>query len=113
MLNIGRSHAPLAGSGFFEAGERFPLCVQNWTHRNPSEKIRREGVDFGANCCQIAEKGGTVRRASPEKYAKALTVRVSEEEYRKLKELAERERRTTKALLLIALDTAFPDWRKQ
>jgi predicted transcriptional regulator len=54
-----------------------------------------------------------MREASPEKYAKALTVRVSEEEYRKLKELAERERRTMKALLLIAFDKAFPDWRKQ
>lgn len=52
-------------------------------------------------------------KASPEKYAKQLSIRVSEEEHRNLKELAEREKRTIKALLLIALDKAFPGWDEE
>lgn len=54
-----------------------------------------------------------MREASPEKYAKALTVRVSEEEHQKLKLLAVREKKTLKAVLFEALDKTFPDWRKQ
>lgn len=53
-----------------------------------------------------------MEKASPEKYAKALTVRVSEEEHQKLKMLAVREKRTLKAILLEALDNTFPEWRK-
>lgn len=52
-------------------------------------------------------------KASPEKYAKPLTVRISEEEHRNLKELAAREQRTIKALLLIALEKAFPGWNEE
>ena len=53
-----------------------------------------------------------MKKASPESYAKALTVRVSEEEHQRLKMLAVRERRTLKALLFIALEQAFPGWNK-
>lgn len=54
-----------------------------------------------------------MRDANPEKYAKALTIRVSEEEHQKLKMLAVEEKKTLKALLFEALDKAFPDWRKK
>lgn len=51
--------------------------------------------------------------ASPEKYAKALTIRISEGEFKRLKELAAEEQRTIKALVLIALDKSYPNWRKE
>lgn len=54
-----------------------------------------------------------MKEASPEKYAKALTVRVSEEEHQRLKMLAVREKKTLKALLFEALDETFPNWREQ
>lgn len=54
-----------------------------------------------------------MREASPDKYAKALTVRVSEEEHQRLKLLAVRERKTLKAVLFEALDRTFPGWREE
>lgn len=54
-----------------------------------------------------------VREKNPDKYAKDLSMKVSEEEHRNLKELAEKERRTIKGLIFTALDRAFPDWNKQ
>ena len=54
-----------------------------------------------------------MKEASPEKYAKALTVRVSEEEHQRLKMLAVREKKTLKAILFEALDKTFPNWREQ
>lgn len=54
-----------------------------------------------------------MKEASPEKYAKALTVRVSEEEHQQLKMLAVREKKTLKAVLFAALDKAFPEWREE
>ncbi|MDR2573471.1 MAG: hypothetical protein LBC94_03860 [Desulfovibrio sp.] len=54
-----------------------------------------------------------VREANPDKYAKNLSLKVSEEEHRNLKELAERERRTIKGLVFIALDKTFPGWNKE
>lgn len=51
--------------------------------------------------------------AAPENYAKALTIRISEGEFKRLKELAVKEQRTIKALVLIALDKTYPDWRKE
>lgn len=53
-----------------------------------------------------------MREANPDKYAKALTVRVSEEEHQKLKMLAVREKKTLKAILFEALNKAFPGWMK-
>ncbi len=53
-----------------------------------------------------------IREAEPDKYSKNLSLKISEEEHRNLKELAARERRTIKALLLIALDKAFPGWNE-
>lgn len=53
-----------------------------------------------------------MKEASPEKYAKSLTVRVSEEEHQRLKLLAVREKKTLKAILFEALDKTFPEWRK-
>jgi predicted HicB family RNase H-like nuclease len=50
---------------------------------------------------------------SPEKYAKALTVRISEEEHQKLKMLAVREKQTLKTILFRALDNTFPGWREE
>lgn len=53
-----------------------------------------------------------MREANPNKYAKALTVRVSEEEHQKLKMLAVREKKTLKAILFEALNRTFPGWMK-
>lgn len=54
-----------------------------------------------------------VRESNPGKYAKDLSLKVSEEEHRNLKELAEKERRTIKGLIFAALDKAFPGWNKE
>ena len=54
-----------------------------------------------------------MREADPDKYAKALTVRVSEEEHQQLKMLAVREKKTLKAILFEALDKAFSGWREE
>lgn len=54
-----------------------------------------------------------VRKSNPDKYAKDLSMKVSEEEHRNLKELAEKERRTIKGLIFTALDKAFPGWNKK
>lgn len=53
------------------------------------------------------------REASPDKYAKNLSLKVSEKEHCNLKELAERERRTIKGLIFTALDKAFPGWNQE
>ena len=53
-----------------------------------------------------------MKKASPEEYAKALTVRVSEEEHQRLKMLAAKKKKTLKAILFEALDKTFPDWQK-
>ena len=52
-----------------------------------------------------------MREANPEKYAKTMTVKVSEEEHHKLKLLAVRKKKTLKAVLFEALDKSFPGWR--
>lgn len=51
-----------------------------------------------------------VREKQPAKYAKDLSLKISEEEHRYLKELAAKERRTLKGLIFAALDKAFPGW---
>ena len=51
-----------------------------------------------------------MREANPEKYAKALTIRVSEEEHQQLKMLAVREKKSLKAILMMALSNTFPGW---
>jgi predicted HicB family RNase H-like nuclease len=48
--------------------------------------------------------------ANPKKYEKGLMLKVSVEEHRNIKELAERERRSIKGLIFCALDKAFPRW---
>ena len=53
-----------------------------------------------------------VRPSNPDSYAKGLAIKLSESEYRKIKALAEKERRTIKSLLLTALDKAFPGWNE-
>lgn len=52
-----------------------------------------------------------MREASPDKYAKALTIRVSEQEHQCLKMLAVREVKTIKAIIFEALEKSFPEWR--
>lgn len=52
-----------------------------------------------------------MKKATPEKYAKAMTVRISEEEHQKLKLLAVREKKTLKDLFFEAMDNTFPGWR--
>ena len=54
-----------------------------------------------------------IKRRNPDKYAKDLSLKVSEEEHRALKELATKERRTIKGLIFAALDKAFPGWNKE
>ena len=54
-----------------------------------------------------------IKKNDPGKYAKDLSLKVSEEEHRNLKTLAAKERRTLKGLIFIALDKAFPGWDKE
>ena len=49
--------------------------------------------------------------ANPDRYSKAVGLKVSEEEHQRLKMLAVREKRSIKALIFEALDKAFPGWR--
>jgi predicted HicB family RNase H-like nuclease len=53
-----------------------------------------------------------VREANPDRYAKALTLKVSEEEHRKLKSMAAEQGLTIKEAILSALDKMFPGWRE-
>lgn len=54
-----------------------------------------------------------MREKKPEKYARTMTLKVSEEEAQQIKLLAVREKKTVKALLFAALDKAFPNWREE
>lgn len=48
--------------------------------------------------------------SNSEKYAKALTLRVSEEEHSKIKKLAAERRQSIKGLIFSALDKLIPGW---
>lgn len=48
-----------------------------------------------------------------EEKQKQTTFRLSELEHQNLKILAAKERKTINELIMIALDKAFPDWRKE
>lgn len=51
--------------------------------------------------------------ANPDRYEKSIGLKLSAEEHRKLKMLSVRQGKSIKAVLLEALDIAFPDWRKE
>ncbi|MCX4310791.1 MAG: hypothetical protein OSJ28_10985 [Desulfovibrio sp.] len=53
-----------------------------------------------------------VRDKRPEKYAKDLSLKITEKDHQKIKELAEEKRTTIKGLIFMALDIAFPGWDK-
>ena len=53
-----------------------------------------------------------MREQHPEKYEKTMTLKVSAGESQQLKMLAVRESKSIKAVLLEALDRAFPGWRE-
>lgn len=54
-----------------------------------------------------------MREGNPEKYEKALCLKISIEEHRKLKMLAAKEKKTIKAILFEALDKLVPHWRDE
>ena len=51
--------------------------------------------------------------SNPDRYSKAVGLKVSEDEHQKLKMLAAKEKRTIKAVIFEALDKVLPDWRKE
>lgn len=50
--------------------------------------------------------------SNPDRYSKAVGLKVSEDEHQKLKMLAAKEKRTIKAVIFEALDKVFPNWRE-
>ena len=50
------------------------------------------------------------RDKNPVKYAKDLSLKVSEQDHHNIKKLAEEKRLTIKGLIFLALDKAFPGW---
>lgn len=50
---------------------------------------------------------------NPDKYSKAVGLKVSEEEHQQLKMLATKKKKTIKTIIFEALDKVFPGWRKE